>query len=144
MVRKTTKRVVENARGGAGTVEFHDILAPEEFNGHGRLYAKTVIKPHSSIGFHVHEADTEPYYILEGHGVFVDNDKSRTEVGPGDVCVIGLDLQRLGRNREADLLLLQEPLYHGVPGVIQGSVCGEQAQGAACGEQNGMVFVTDV
>lgn len=107
MVRKTTKRVVENARGGAGTVEFHDILAPEEFNGHGRLYAKTVIKPHSSIGFHVHEKDTEPYYILEGHGVFVDNDKSRTEVGPGDVCVIEVGQgHAIENNTDEDLVMM--------------------------------------
>jgi len=88
MVRKTTKRVVEHARGGEGTVEFHDILSKDELFGHGRVYAKVVINAHSSIGFHVHEGETEPYYILEGKGVFVDNDMSRTEVVPGDVCVI--------------------------------------------------------
>ena len=112
MVRKTTKRVVENARGGAGTVEFYDILAPEEFNGHGRLYAKTVIKPHSSIGFHVHEADTEPYYILEGHGVFVDNDKSRTEVGPGDVCVIEVGQGHAIENNTDEYLVMMALVYN--------------------------------
>ncbi|MCI8417271.1 MAG: cupin domain-containing protein [Lachnospiraceae bacterium] len=107
MVRKTTTRVVEGARGGAGSVEFHDILSADEMNGHGRLYAKVVVRPHSSIGFHVHENDTEPYYILEGHGIFVDNDKSRTEVGPGDVCIIEVGQgHSLENNSDEDLVIM--------------------------------------
>ena len=34
------------------------------------------------------KCNTEPYYILKGNGIFVDNDGSRTEIHPGDVCVI--------------------------------------------------------
>ena len=37
---------------------------------------------------HQHIVETEPYYILSGKGIFTDNDGSRTEVVPGDVCVI--------------------------------------------------------
>lgn len=107
MVRKTTKRVVEHARGGEGTVEFYDIVSAEELYGHGRVYAKTVIKPHSSIGFHVHENETEPYFILEGNGVFVDNDMSRTEVGPGDVCVIEVGQgHAIENNTDEDLVIM--------------------------------------
>ena len=52
------------------------------------MFAKIVLHPHSSIGWHQHVGNTEPYYILEGKGIFVDNDGSRSEVGPGDVCYI--------------------------------------------------------
>ena len=52
MVRKTNVVVQQNVRGGEGTVEFHHILAEEELYGHGKLYAKVVLKPHSSIGMH--------------------------------------------------------------------------------------------
>ncbi len=31
---------------------------------------------------------TETYYILEGEGIFVDDDGKRIKVEPGDVCVI--------------------------------------------------------
>ena len=33
MVRKTKTAVVEHARGGEGSVEFHHILSAEELNG---------------------------------------------------------------------------------------------------------------
>ncbi len=88
MVRKADIKVVEHARGGEGSVEFHHIVSAEELNGHGSLYAMAVLRPHSSVGWHTHVGNTEPYYILSGKGVFVDNDGSRTKVGPGDVCVI--------------------------------------------------------
>ena len=80
MVRKTEVNVVEHARGGEGSVEFHHIVSAEELNGHGSLYAMAILRPHSSVGWHQHVGNTEPYFILKGHGVFVDNDGTRTEI----------------------------------------------------------------
>ena len=74
--------------GGEGSLEKYHIVSAEELNGHGKMFAKIVLHPHSSIGWHQHVGNTEPYYILEGKGIFVDNDGSRSEVGPGDVCYI--------------------------------------------------------
>lgn len=88
MVRKARVKVEEHLRDGDGTCIMYHGLEKEEFHGHGRVFAKIVIKPHSSIGWHQHVGETEPYYILSGHGIFVDNDKSETLVGPDDVCLI--------------------------------------------------------
>ncbi len=88
MVRKTDVKVVEGLRGGVGSVEIRHIVSKEELNGHGNMYAHVVLRPHSSIGWHQHVGNTEPYYILKGTGVFVDNDGSRIDVGPGDCCII--------------------------------------------------------
>lgn len=88
MVRKARVKVEEHLRGGDGTCVMHHVLEPEEFHGHGRVFAKIVIKPHSGIGWHQHVGETEPYYILSGHGIFVDNDKKEIPVGPEDVCLI--------------------------------------------------------
>ena len=88
MIRKTQPVTVEHARGGEGYVTFYHILQKEELMGHGTLYAKVVVNPHSSIGYHQHTGDTEPYFILSGKGIFTDNDRTRTEVGPGDACLI--------------------------------------------------------
>ncbi len=88
MIRKTQNTTLQRLYGGAGTVELREILPKGQLMGHGSLYAHVVIHPHSSIGYHQHIANTEPYYILSGHGVFEDNDHTRTEVGPGDVCLI--------------------------------------------------------
>ena len=77
MVRKTKVAVVEHPRGGEGSVEFHHIVSAEELNGHGSMYAMAVLRPHSSVGWHQHVGNTEPYFILKGKGVFVDNDGTR-------------------------------------------------------------------
>ncbi len=88
MVRKTTVEVKQNVRDGKGSVAFHYILPEEELLGHANLYAHIIIKPHSSIGWHQHLHNTEPYYVIKGEGVFTDNDGSKTIVRPGDVCTI--------------------------------------------------------
>ena len=88
MIRKDNVLEVEHLGGGKGTAYVHHIVSKEELLGHGRLYAKVVLPPGASVGWHQHVHDTEPYYILEGEGIFVDDDGSRTKVGPGDVCTI--------------------------------------------------------
>ena len=88
MIRKPEIELRQNVRDGKGTVEFRHIFSKEELMGHATLYAHIVIPPNGSIGWHRHEGNTEPYYIIRGKGIFTDNDGSRTEVGPGDVCVI--------------------------------------------------------
>ncbi len=88
MVRKTDIKHVDNLRGGDGTIEIRHILSKDELMGHASMYAHVVIPPHASIGFHQHMENTEPYYIINGKGIFIDNDGCRTEVKAGDVCVI--------------------------------------------------------
>ncbi len=88
MVRKTETAFVPNLRGGEGTIEIRHILSKKELMGHGSMYAHVIIPPKASLGFHQHVGNTEPYYVLKGNGIFVDNDGSRTKICPGDVCVI--------------------------------------------------------
>ena len=107
MVRKPTLEVRENMRGGRGEAQLEHIVSKEELNGHGRLYARIRLKPGSSIGFHEHIGDTEPYFILEGKGIFVDNDGSRTEIGPGDVCCIEVGQgHAIENNSDSDLVFM--------------------------------------
>ena len=88
MVRKERLEVKEHLRGGDGEVKFYHVLGEEELNGHGRLYARLVLTPGSSIGWHQHVDETEPYYIIKGEGDFTDNDGTVTHVVPGDCCII--------------------------------------------------------
>ena len=88
MIRKANIVEVPALAGGRGVAVVHHIVPEDELYGHGRMYAKVVLKPNSSVGWHRHMGETEPYYILEGEGIFVDDDGSRTKVGPGDVCTI--------------------------------------------------------
>ena len=88
MVRKTESVFVQGLRGGEGTVELRHILSKDELMGHGTMYAHVILPPHASIGFHQHVGNTEPEYVRKGNGIVVDNDGTRTEIHPGDVCVI--------------------------------------------------------
>ena len=72
MVRKENLVVKHEIRGGTGDVYMYHILEENELMGHGTLYARVVLPPGSSIGYHRHVGNTEPYYILKA----------------GDVCVI--------------------------------------------------------
>ena len=56
--------------------------------GHGSMYAKMVLQPGSSIGWHQHLGETEPYYVLSGTGKYSDADGKERLIGPGDVCLI--------------------------------------------------------
>ncbi len=88
MIRKATIQEVDGLAGGKGKAYVQHIISKKEMLGHGRLYAKITLPPGSSVGWHQHEHDTEPYFILKGAADFVDNDKSVTKVGPGDCCLI--------------------------------------------------------
>lgn len=88
MVRRTFDHTVQGMKGGSGSVEIREILPREGLMGHGTLYAHVVVAPHSSIGYHRHVGNTEPYYVLAGEGVFEDDDHTRTPVRAGDVCLI--------------------------------------------------------
>ena len=76
------------AFGGKGTIQFKKLGEPEEMYQSARLFNHVTIQPGCSIGYHIHEHETEFYYILKGEAVFNDNG---TEVlfHAGDVGVTG-------------------------------------------------------
>ena len=76
--------VFEKRFGGKGSVQVKTLLSLEGFRGKGRLFAKNIIPPGSSIGFHKHEKDFETYYILSGEGIVDDNGAAKP-VKAGDV-----------------------------------------------------------
>ena len=107
MIRKTSNSTVTGMMGGKGSLEIREILPKNELMGHGTLFSRTVLPPGSSIGFHQHVGNTEPYYILKGTGIFVDNDGSRIEVGAGDVCLIQCgESHALENNGDEDLEII--------------------------------------
>ena len=63
----------ENMRGGNGTVALTGFATPEELNNKGRLFANITLKPGCSIGYHVHETDSELFYLIKGEALYNDN-----------------------------------------------------------------------
>ncbi len=108
MVRKEVKEVRLKAGGtGIGETYFYHIVSKEELRGHGRLFAKIVIPPGSTIGWHQHVGESEPYYILSGEGDFTDNDGTVTKVHAGDICVIEVgQFHCIANNGTEDLALI--------------------------------------
>jgi len=88
MIRKNDERLVEVAEhrfDGEGYVTVKSILNnPEELYGKGRVFAHTTLQPGHSIGFHVHNGESETYYIYSGKAEFNDNGTLQT-ISAGDV-----------------------------------------------------------
>ena len=76
----------ENMRGGNGTVELTNYATVAELNDKGRLFANITLKPGCSIGYHVHENDTELFYLMKGEAIYNDNGTSYP-VSAGDVMI---------------------------------------------------------
>jgi len=89
MVRKSDECARElraDMRGGTGTVLVTSFVSPEELRGMGRLFSLLTVNPHSSIGFHVHDTDSEFFYVKSGEAVYDDNGVE-TVVRAGDVML---------------------------------------------------------
>ena len=70
-----------NMRGGSGTAELRALMP--ELPRNLRLFSRIELAPGCSIGYHVHEGETELFYFVEGHGRACD-DGNWQEVFPGD------------------------------------------------------------
>ena len=49
-----------------------------------KTFAYAQLKPGEQVGFHVHEGESEMYYIISGKGIYTDNDKD-VEISAGAV-----------------------------------------------------------
>ncbi|HIX65651.1 MAG TPA: cupin domain-containing protein [Candidatus Anaerotruncus excrementipullorum] len=75
IIRKEEQKITvnEQMRGGEGSVQLRQLLAPEQFCGHGRLFNQLELAPGCSIGSHYHNGESETFYILQGTARFDDN-----------------------------------------------------------------------
>ena len=89
MIRKASdcqKESRENLRGGNGTVGFTHFATPAELNDKGRLFSNITLKPGCSIGYHVHEQESELFYLMKGKALYNDNGTEYT-LSAGDVMI---------------------------------------------------------
>lgn len=92
MVRKKEELLLERKPSpfhGKGEITVRNLLkGPEELYQKGRVFAHTTVYPGAGLGYHIHENESETYYILSGHGLFNDNG-TMVEVFAGDVTFTG-------------------------------------------------------
>ena len=89
MIKRKTelKQVInENMRGGDGSVIISHLADAGEMYGKNRLFAEILIKPGCSIGYHIHENETEMFFIISGTALYDDNG-TIYDLSPGDVSV---------------------------------------------------------
>jgi mannose-6-phosphate isomerase-like protein (cupin superfamily) len=92
MIRKSENRNIDqknNLFNGKGEVKIRHLLNnSEEMYNKGRVFAHSSLEPGHSIGYHVHNNESETYYILNGTAEFNDNGKIVT-LEAGDVTFTG-------------------------------------------------------
>ena len=84
MITRKSERTTETReamRGGAGAA----LLTPasKQLPANARLFSEIRLAPGSSIGYHVHENETEMFLFLEGEGRVMD-DETEVPVHAGD------------------------------------------------------------
>jgi mannose-6-phosphate isomerase-like protein (cupin superfamily) len=62
-----------NMKGGDGTVLVTEFVSAAELNQKGRLFSNIHLDPGASIGYHVHEGESELFYVVRGEAVYNDN-----------------------------------------------------------------------
>lgn len=103
--------VLTEMRGGKGEVKIIKLLENDEFHGKGRLFARNVIKPGCSIGFHQHAGDFETYYVISGEGL-VDDNGVKAVVKAGDVVYTNVgESHSIENTGTADLEVIALILY---------------------------------
>ena len=89
MIRKASECEIElreKMRGGNGTVKITKFASPDELYNKGRMFADITLEPGCGIGFHVHEKDSELFYLAKGSALYNDNGTT-AEVKQGDVML---------------------------------------------------------
>ena len=76
MITRKSERTTEtreHMRGGAGAA----LLTPasKQLPANARLFSEIRLAPGASIGYHVHENETEMFLFLEGEGRVMDDDE---------------------------------------------------------------------
>ncbi|GLB32707.1 hypothetical protein LAD12857_46300 [Lacrimispora amygdalina] len=93
MIRKRDEKIYHKKKSpfeGEGEILVRSLLnGPDEMYQAGRVFAHTTVYPGSSIGYHIHEKESETYYILSGVAKYNDNGTIKI-VTAGDVTFTGV------------------------------------------------------
>ena len=98
---------------GKGDITVRELLeGPGEMYQKGRGFAHTTVHPGAAIGYHIHENESETYYILSGRAKLNHNGKE-VLLGPGDVAFTsdgeGHGIEAVGKEPVEMIALI---LYH--------------------------------
>ena len=81
---------------GSGILKKNALLYGKELGAHCRMYTEVVMPEGSDLAFHVHEGESETYYILAGTGIYNDDGEGHGLLNNGkeDLKFIALILKK--------------------------------------------------
>lgn len=90
MIKKASEcpvKINEQMKGGDGSVKLTNFISdPAELQNKGRLFSLITLEPGCGIGYHVHEDESELFYIVKGSAIYNDNG-TESVVNVGDVMI---------------------------------------------------------
>ena len=90
MIRTADKLLFEEKTdhmdGNGHLVIRHMLISPDEMLQKGRVFAHSTLEPGASIGYHMHEGESEIYYIYSGRGEINDNGEIKP-IKAGDTII---------------------------------------------------------
>lgn len=87
IIRSNEIPVQEITREG-GTLLVRALRSGDEaLDGHGRIFAHSTLMPGNAMDYHMHDGESETYYIIGGEGEYNDNG-TLCNVSSGDVLVV--------------------------------------------------------
>ena len=82
--KEQLKIKTESNRDGVAKLFLSDLSDFEGKNERLKMFSLAELKPGEEVEFHIHEGESESYYIISGRGQYDDNGE-KTEVLPGTV-----------------------------------------------------------
>ena len=99
-----SKSVREYMRGGKKHVTLTALS--KELPAHARLFSEITLIPGASIGYHVHENETEMFYFIDGCGR-VQDDEQFYDVCAGDsMCTMSGHGHSVENTGDTDLVIV--------------------------------------
>ena len=93
MIRKASEcksESRENMRGGNGSVKMTHFVGKDELYEKGRLFCRITLEPGCSIGWHIHENDSEIFFVERGCPTYNDGgEEKNVSVGDVLICPVG-------------------------------------------------------
>lgn len=77
-IENTKTDICANRFGGDGEVIIEHYIDEQLLNDSVVMYAKIILKPGCSLGFHKHEGNSETVVVLQGHADYNDNGVATT------------------------------------------------------------------
>lgn len=72
-IQDTKKDICQNRFGGKGEVIIEHLLDETLISDKMVMYAKVILQPGCSLGYHKHEGNSETVHVLQGTGTYSDN-----------------------------------------------------------------------